>query len=57
MLSAFWAKLLIRNFVLELFMLKCRVVLIFADLAPECNNDSGLLLRHGQKQVRLGSFE
>ena len=53
MLVALRAELLVRELFLKLFILVGRVILIFADLAPERNNDPGFFLRHNRRIVRL----
>lgn len=54
MLVAVWAELLVLYLFLQLLTLVCCVILIFADLAAECNDYLGFLLRHSsENKVRL----
>jgi hypothetical protein len=54
MLVAVGAELLVLDLFLQSLALICCVVLILADLAAECNDYLGFLLRHGsENKVRL----
>jgi hypothetical protein len=48
-LFALLAVLISSQFLLEAFALVHRIVLIFADLAAQCNDDAGILLCHSRK--------
>ena len=57
MLFAYRAVLFVRELFLELLVFVCRVVLIFADIAPKRNNDPGFLLCHMRRKSEISRIK